>query len=263
MRRFLGAWKACQSRSQSCEVLLFLDYDGTLTPIVRHPSEARLAPDTRNILRKLARYSSYRMGIISGRRLREVKQRVGVPGICYVGNHGLEIETPKRVFIHPKAKVLKKIMTEIRKKLNRGLAEIPNVWVEDKIYTLSVHYRQALPKHVKQAEEALKDVTHSYQQRKKIKIRKGKKVWEIRPYFSWNKGDAVAWLIKFFKKQRPFDLLVYIGDDKTDEDAFSRVCKKGFAVKVTKHPKQSSKADFWLNSTGEVKTWLNRLAKHQ
>ena len=79
-------------------ILLLLDYDGTLTPIVETPSKAIIHKDTRELLQKLSRSSYCKIGIISGRKLEDIKNIVGIDSIIYAGNHGLEIQGPKIKF---------------------------------------------------------------------------------------------------------------------------------------------------------------------
>jgi trehalose-phosphatase len=206
---------------------LFLDYDGTLTPIKKHPKLGRLSRERKSILRKLAGHPGIRMAIISGRELSDLKKMVGIPGLIYAGNHGLEIEANGKYWGLPAAKrltpLLKKIRTELAQKLRyRGIL------IEDKGLTLSVHYR-LLPAKIfslfsKDFIRALKPWKHQ------IRITHGKKVFEIRPPVDWDKGKAVKWAINKLKLKdyRP----VYVGDDRTDEDAFRALGEKGTTIHV-------------------------------
>src|SRR5438876_668208 len=91
-----------KATAQLRRVLLLLDFDGTLCPIVSHAGRARLTPAQRNILQELAS-GPRQVALISGRSLADLRQRVGVRGITYCGNFGLAISGPKWNFLHPQA----------------------------------------------------------------------------------------------------------------------------------------------------------------
>ena len=121
--------------------MLLSDYDGTLTPIVGRPDEAVLSPEVRKILGALAEKPSFSVGIISGRPLTELKAMVGVEGIYYAGNHGLEIEGPGLKFVSPVAKAAQTVIKDLVRQLSAKLGGIEGVIVEDKGLSLSIHYR--------------------------------------------------------------------------------------------------------------------------
>jgi trehalose-phosphatase len=75
-------------------ILLFLDYDGTLTPIAARPEMAVLSSPVREILKQISQHSLFKLAIITGRSLSDIRVLVGLENITYVGNHGLEIEWP-------------------------------------------------------------------------------------------------------------------------------------------------------------------------
>lgn len=211
------------------KLFLMLDYDGTLAPIVKDPLRAVLSAPRRGLLKRLARCPEVKLAIISGRKLSVVKRLAGIRNIIYVGNHGFEILAGGKHWIHPAAKkmipLLKKIKAGLKKKLHyRGLL------IEDKGLTLSIHYRSlaksALPAFKRDIKLALKPW------RRAIKITPGKMVYEVRPPLNWDKGEAVCWLIKNLKLREYFS--VYIGDDKTDEDAFRALKEKGITIHVGK-----------------------------
>jgi len=84
------------------KLALLLDYDGTLAPIATHPDLAILPLETKNVLQRLSNMSDVYIAIISGRNVNNVKSMVGIDGITYAGNHGLEILHPDgSKFVHP------------------------------------------------------------------------------------------------------------------------------------------------------------------
>lgn len=242
-------------------VFLFLDYDGTLTPIVDMPEQAILPKKTKEIFKALSENNQCRVAIISGRALRDIKKLVGLKGIIYVGNHGLEIDAPGIVlpsFIFPRIKV---IMRNIKNDLKKRLLGMKGIFLEDKGITLSIHYRLATKASFIKMQSVFKETVRPYLARGKIKINKGKKVFEIRPSTQWNKGYAVLCLLeRLAASHGEKDALpIYIGDDATDEDAFKVLRKRGITIFVGR-PRNSA-ADYFLNDTKEVADFLKRIAK--
>lgn len=100
------------------KLALLLDYDGTLAPIAPHPDLATLPPETKNVLQRLSNHSDVYIAVISGRNVDNVKAMVGIEGITYAGNHGLEIEHPDgSKFIHPMPLEYEGKMTKLLKAL--------------------------------------------------------------------------------------------------------------------------------------------------
>lgn len=236
---------------------LLLDYDGTLTPIVNTPDEAILNGGMRSVLGKLKDDPNYIVAVISGRSLMDVKSKVELEGICYAGNHGMEIEYLGSIYIHPDAKkkmqVIKKICLEFQPLLNG----IDGVIIEDKGLTASIHYRMVSPEEIPKVKRIVESTIESYIEKGDIKLTHGKMVLEIRPNILWDKGKAVEWVLKTIgtkASQQYFP--VYIGDDRTDEDAFKVLKGKGITVLVASNIKHTN-AEFVLHNVDEVKNFLN------
>ncbi len=237
--------------------LLFLDYDGTLSPIVKKPHQAFLAANRRAFLKKLDKKPNFAVIIISGRILSDLKKRVGIPRIYYIGNHGFEMAGPGIRFLHPAAKAAKPILREIKRKLIKDLREIKGVIIEDKILTLSLHFRLVLPRYLKKVKKIFLKIAGPYVKKKKIRVTRGKKVFEVRPNVKWNKGEAVLWLLqRLTKGQKVFP--VYIGDDTTDEDAFRALKNRGISVRVGR--KKNTYARHFVKDVSEVYRFLKKLA---
>lgn len=233
-------------------LFLLLDYDGTLTPIVKRPEKAILSRKRREILRQIAHHPSIKMAIISGRQLSDIKKLIAIPHIIYVGNHGFEIEIQGKHQIHPAAKYFVHILKKIKNKLARKI-KIKGVLIEDKEFTLSIHYRLVSRQDLQSFHQLFSTIIESW--KKKIRITTGKKVIEIRPPFDWDKGKAVRWIISKLKLKSYFP--VYIGDDRTDEDAFRVLKGKGISAKVGMSGK--TLADRRLKNVAEVYRFLSRL----
>ncbi|MFC1568219.1 trehalose-phosphatase [Candidatus Margulisiibacteriota bacterium] len=236
--------------------LLFLDYDGTLTPIVSKPSLANLSAARKKSLQQLARSPDIRIAIVSGRLLADVRKKVGIPNIFYAGNHGFEISGPGTNIIHPKARTAKPVMRKIKKELATRLKSIKGVIVEDKVLTLSLHYRLVRKQDLKKVARIFFRTVEPYLHAKKIRITSGKKVFEVRPNVAWDKGKAVLWLMKKLGQGKKFTP-VYIGDDRTDEDAFQVLKKRGLSVRVGRTKKTCARRQ--LKDVNAVYRFLGRI----
>lgn len=256
MKYLFDYWDKLKGNFVRKSVALFLDYDGTLTPIVSTPDKAVLSFENRRLLKRLIKNPLYKIAIISGRALKDVKKKVGISGMVYVGNHGLEIEGPKIKFESPASLRYKTILQHIRDDLQRKLSVIKGAFVEDKGLSLAVHYRLVDRSQIPKIKTILHEATIPYIVRDKIKIKLGKKVFEIRPALDCNKGKVVLWLLARWRFGFKDILPVYLGDDATDEDAFAVLRNKGITIFVGK-PKKSN-AQYYLKNTQEVKYFLQR-----
>jgi len=241
-------------------VLLFIDYDGTLTPIAETPKKAVITKEVKGLLQKLSKSPHYRVAIISGRALSDIKGLVGLKDIIYAGNHGLEIEGPKIKFESQVSPRLKSIIRHIYEDAVSKLSKIKGVLIEDKGLTISVHYRLVDKKDVQRFLSIFNEITDPYIVRGKIKINSGKKVYEIKPPVMWDKGKIVLWLLgrqQFLLGENKI-FPIYIGDDVTDEDAFKVLKKKGLTIFVGEQA--SSKAQYYLKTTDEVAEFLKLIS---
>ncbi len=254
MKHLFQDWKNIRARIERSGILfLFLDYDGTLTPIVSRPELALCPPDVKEHLERLRNLPGVYLAIISGRSLDDVREKVGVSGISYVGNHGLEIENPagrhKKILTPARERELQRITRDLK----NSFTGIPGVLLEEKGPILSVHYRGVPKKFVVQILRTIE--TEIERRRDHWKIAEGKKVLEIRPNVDFDKGKAVREILRVLPSQRL--LPIYLGDDRTDEDAF-RVLK-GMGISVFIGPVGfPSKADYFLRNPGEVREFLFR-----
>ncbi len=264
MKHLFRAWRSAGNFINHGPLQLFIDYDGTLAPIADTPSLALMPAPTRAALEELSKQKDVDVCIVTGRLASEAAQLVGIKSFNYIGNHGYEITGPGLRQVHPGAAAASRTMDEIRGHLEGRLKKIENVVVENKLLTLSVHYRLARPDGVKEARKVCLEVLRPYIRRGEVVFRKGKKVWEIRPGTEWDKGSAVLWILakSVSRSGRPV-LPVYLGDDWTDEDAFKALADKGLTVKITKKPDERSAAHFYLKSTDEVREFLLRLIKRR
>ena len=239
-------------------IYLFLDYDGTLSPIADTPRKAIMSDMAKNLLSRLSRMPNCKITIMSGRALSDVSEKVGLKNIVYVGNHGFEIKGPKIKFKSPVSRKYRKILKEIKVKLKKDLLPFKGVFIEDKRYCLAVHYRRADKNDMSAIASKFHVATFIDEFRNNIQVRSGKMTREIRPPIIWNKGMASLWLLdkqaSIMKDKGMKVIPVYIGDDLTDEDAFQVLRNKGLTIFVGKH--KNTKARFYLKDTGEVEKFL-------
>ncbi len=211
------------------EILLFLDFDGTLAPIVEDPDLASMPSGTFQALTRLASNPRFTLAIISGRALDDLRLRVGLENLIYAGNHGLEISGPGIEFIESQAAERLKALGELSRHLRARLNGIPGVEVENKVLSASVHFRRAPAADLPEIRQAVEDAVVFKDN--PFQITQGRKVLEIRPRVGWDKGRAVRWIQQ--AAGLPDALALYIGDDSTDEDAFLAL-PQGITISVGK-----------------------------
>jgi trehalose 6-phosphate phosphatase len=221
-------------------VLACMDFDGTLVPIRDRPEQCHLDPGVRRVLAELARSAGIRVGIVSGRELTDLRARVGVPGVAYAGNHGLEIDAPRAVFRHPVAASRRPSLERVVHDLRAALADFAGAWVEDKGMSASVHFRQVRSSLLPAVRATVDRVALPTVESGEFVLRSGKSVLEVRPAVDWNKGSAVHWLAAHTFPSGGAETIIYIGDDDTDEDAFREI-GEGIGVCVGTRPATAAK----------------------
>ena len=279
-------------------LVVFLDYDGTLTPIVSDPSAATLSSNMREAVRRLAARAP--VAVVSGRAREKIHEFVDLSEIFYAGSHGFDIDGPnglRHAAVNPDVLPL---LGASRVALVERLSGIDGVTIEDNRFALSVHWRNVAKTDDRHRIEQIVDELLSnppYQQG--LRKSRGKCVYELRPKVDWDKGKAVVYLLEFLRhfdarkgslsssdrttetnsfeppeadedstaKDAWYDsiLPVYIGDDTTDEDAFGAlkplggVCVLNVGASEKERP-HLTKATHVLRGVADVETFLNFLA---
>jgi trehalose 6-phosphate phosphatase len=252
----LPAWREGWRRSGA--LVLLLDFDGTLAPIVDRPERAAIPPATRAALDRLRALPGVEVAVVSGRGMADVRERSALGDIAYAGNHGMEIHGAGIERVHPAAAAARPSLARAAAGLERALAGIDGAFLEDKGLTLSVHFRLA-PAREGEVREA---VHRSAAAEPDLHVTEGKMVLEVRPRVEWDKGRAVAFLLEQMRPPAGAPVL-YLGDDRTDEDAFRALAAAwptGEGVWVTEAPAEGSAATCWLRSPAEVATLFEALA---
>ena len=253
MKYLFSVWQELKEQLSGKSVFLFLDYDGTLAPIADSPNQAVLSSETRGLLQGLRDCPRCKIAIISGRKLEDIRSRVGIEGIIYAGNHGLEIEGPKIRFRSLVTLGYLKILQRKKAELERGISPFVGAFIEDKGLILSLHCRQADKKDIQGLKLTFDKTVSVYSAKDKIRVKTGKMVFEIQPPVAWDKGKAALWLLarqSFALKGKPDVIPLYIGDDVTDEDAFKAFENRGITVCVGESA--GSRAKYYLKNTEEV-----------
>ncbi|MDP8253360.1 MAG: trehalose-phosphatase [Candidatus Kaelpia aquatica] len=234
--------------------IIFLDYDGTLTPIVAKPELAVLSKDMREIIKELI--SKYTVAIVSGRGREDVENLVNIEGILYAGNHGFDIKGPDLSMTQPDAEEAIPAVKEAIAYFKDKLSSIDGLLVEEKKFSVAVHYRLVdEDKYLNVIEDEVNRVVAKF---KFLRLMHGKKVFEVLPNIYWNKGCAIRWIVDALKLSFKDNLIVYIGDDTTDEDAFRAIRSRGCSILVAEELRPSA-ADFWVKNPNSVKELFEKL----
>ncbi|HEX9637547.1 MAG TPA: trehalose-phosphatase [Acidobacteriota bacterium] len=262
----LARWDDFLGRLDGRMPVVALDYDGTLTPIVERPELARIPSSTREALARLA--ERYETIIISGRARADVQALVGLDNLIYAGSHGFDISGPPAADSGPAlGRQLESSLQQAAAWLAQELESIDGVLIENKRFSVAVHYRRVDPRRVAAIERAMDQALARHSGLKKTG---GKKIFELRPDIDWDKGKALLRLLDRLpskgsgarSKAKPAGTAfpIYVGDDDTDEDAFAVLAERGAGVVVTDRPKPT-RARYSLQDPKEVEFFLRRLAE--
>lgn len=209
-------------------LLLCTDFDGTLTPIVDDHEAAEITATNRESLRRLHGAPQVRVAVVSGRAVEDLRRRVGVEGLTYAGNHGLELHRDGRTAVHPIARKRRSSIERISEAGANRVDDVDGCVVEDKGVTASVHYRNAPEDRHDEIRATVRRAVDRHAP-DRVETATGKAVLELRPALPWDKGSVVRLLGDDAGRSW---FTVYIGDDTTDEDAFRAIARDGLGVYV-------------------------------
>ncbi len=204
------------------KLLLLFDYDGTLTPIVEHPWQARLAAGTRELLAELAARPRVHVGVLSGRRIDELEEMIGLPQLLYSGLSGIEMRLQGSLIVHPAARDSVQLIDEITRRLRAIERVYPGAWVEHKRYGFTVHYRGVEESLLPEVKARILGFLESWAE--KLRIVDAPRAVEVLVGGTWTKGDAVR---KMLEQVGEPSFLFYAGDAPNDREAFEAVTGHG------------------------------------
>lgn len=208
-------------------LLLFCDFDGGLAPVYDHPAAAMLSPEVRTPLAGLAATGRVTVTIVSGRSAADLRGRADLPGLIVAGNHGLELAGPDWSYVNPAVAEQAAHVGALGPALAKQLENIPGAVIEEKGLSVSVHFRHVSP----DRQEAVRQAIHAVLggSSHPFVLTTGRMVFDIRPRCYWHKGEAVTWIAA--RIGQPGALVIIIGGDPTDEDAFVAL-PQGITIRV-------------------------------
>jgi trehalose-phosphatase len=208
---------ALARRLEGAPLLLLLDVDGTLAPIAPTPIDAAVPPETRRVLHDLVGEASVQVAIVSGRSVDDARRMVGVSGIWVIGNHGFEMASPDAAALpHPGVASFELPLADAAAEIESLVRSRRGAFVENKRWTLSVHYRLA---DAAAGPEITSEVARVAAQHG-LRVTQGRKVLEVRPPLNVDKGVSSVELARAVDALCEGASVLYAGDDRTDEDAF-------------------------------------------
>lgn len=239
-------------------IIILSDFDGTLSPIYNTPEKAHLPEKTRKILLRLCSKKNVHFGVISGRQIEDLEDKIGLDNIIYGGIHGLEGFINNEPYYFPIKKHYLEALVDVKEKLQQLVEVFPGSFIEEKKSVYSVHYRNIDKKLFSSFEHVFKSIVTPYQDESLIKIIAGKKVYDVLPDVEWEKGSFAELIIgTITKADKESPPTIFIGDDTSDEDVFKKL-SDGICIRVGKS--EVSHAKFFLKNTREVFKflyWLN------
>ena len=241
---------------------VFLDYDGTLTPIVDRPQDALISESMRDAVRELA--ARCPVCVVSGRDRRVVQELMGIDDLIVAGSHGFDIWSPEGTIGREEGTEFEALLDEVKARLHEELVPIEGALVEPKRSSVAAHYRLVSDEERPRVREVVDRILAEYPD--ELKVTPGKMVYEIQPKIEWDKGRAILYLLETLELDRDDVVPLYLGDDVTDEDAFETLAERGIGIFVGQADdpevaERTTAADYILLSTEEVRQFLDTLAR--
>lgn len=242
--------------------VLMLDYDGTLFPFIDDITQSFLDEETILLLKQLIRKTDFDLGIVTGRGLADIKQFIPIEGLFFITNHGYLIEHQKERLYFTNSFNNGKHWFYRYDKIANQMKIYPELFIEKKELSTTFHYRNVPENLHHKCKKDLLNVIKTFFGPKEVKIKEGKQMIEILPNEEMNKGLAIEFVLHRIQEKIGFDndpLSIFIGDDKTDEDAFRFLNNfKQFSVKVGE---EKTEARYRLENIEQVRTFLQQLSQ--
>lgn len=244
-------------------LILMLDIDGTLAPVAPRPEDARVPEATRDVIRRLVSKTDVHVALVTGRAAADGRRLAALDGVWVIGNHGIETTSPGgEAVVDASAAPFREALATTAAELRAVLGSIPGVRVEDKVWTLSIHYRLADPAVEPRLRTTIDEAGHKHG----LRMIRGKKIFELRPPIHVHKGTAVVALSRMLAGPQLDASLFYAGDDRTDEDAFRSLrttAPHAVTVRVGEAADDqtaATAAEFTVPSEGALRELLDWLA---
>jgi trehalose 6-phosphate phosphatase len=242
---------------------VFLDYDGTLTPIVDRPEDAVISESMREAVSGLAERCV--VCVVSGRDRKVVQELMGLDNLIVAGSHGFDIWSPDEGTIeHEAGSDFADLVEWVESRLREEAGSIEGVIIEPKAASVAIHYRLVSEEERAYIKEVVDRMLAEHPD--ELKMTPGKMVYEVQPKIEWDKGRAVLYLLEVLGLDRDDVVPMYLGDDVTDEHAFEALGGRGVGVFVgdVDDPEvegRTTAADYTLRSVDEVEKFLDGLAR--
>ena len=247
-RSAFRAWPEIRSQLRAADPqAILLDFDGTLVNLRPAPGDVEVPAGVRRMLQRLVGHANLFVAVVSGRRVRDLRGRLGVEGLRYFGLHGAERDGESRR-ISQKARVA---LARAKRDARLSLSDLPGIWIEDKSLAFAVHYRSAGASAVQAANERLFNLVAKGDGA--LHVLNGSRVWEILPREIPGKSVAVKQVLGELPAGAP---VVYIGDDGTDEVAFA-VLQNQITIRVGRE--HGTRARYYVRTPADVLRFLARL----
>ena len=255
VERVVAAW---QARPPDARPLVLSDFDGTLAEFSLDPQSVTLPEPRWILLQNMASRADISAGIVSGRRISDLRERVPTPPSLFLaGLHGLEIEGPGLRFVHNAMALAAPGISILARDLRRAVRPLPGVFVEDKTYSIVLHVRGASKADRLHAITRFNALSEPLLSEGTVRLQRGNNVLELLPNVDWAKGDAVHAIIRHVEADTKDTVWpVYLGDDETDEDAFEEIGPNGLTISVGK---RTSGAAFQIDDPAAVECFLKAI----
>ena len=216
---------------------MLTDFDGTLAELAPTPGEAVMSEAVRSEFDALSGLESVTTGVVSGRRLEDVRARVGHAAQFVAGLHGLEIAGPSEQFRHQALDAVEPVIAALFEAASRRLAWCRGLFLENKTFALTCHVRLVAPDDADAALDQFVALADAQLEAGVLRLLIGAQAVELLPSTTWNKGRAVEWIRACVARRvvKPVSV-VYLGDDRTDEDAFASLRETDLAIGIGPRP---------------------------
>ncbi|MEV0084848.1 trehalose-phosphatase [Saccharopolyspora sp. NPDC050642] len=254
----LDRWTEIADRLRGHRPAVLLDFDGTLAPIRDDPTAVALPAGTREVLEVLAQRCPVAM--ISGRDLRDLRERVRVEDAWCAGSHGFELAGPDGTSVAQQSgETALPDLDEAERLLSAELRPVAGALVDRKRFAVAVHYRNVRPDEV---ERVISTVRRVGDARPGLRTTHGRCVVELLPDIDWNKGRALRWLLDRIGLVGHDVVPVFAGDDYTDEDALREVHDDGIGIVVlsAEHGDRLTWARYSVDGPRSLCALLSRIA---